>query len=213
MFARMCLVWHVIEQIDNKQHWPRPNIGADIARRVAKFLHEFLLPHAVSFYVGELGLSDIQDRLIAVADYILARKLEQISARDIQRGDRTMRELDRRDIEKVFNHLEACGWIIDWVDNSRRGRPAGLPVGILNPLVHQRFLERGDQERLRRSELHDVILQTCAERSAQTKPTAKVAFMITKKQKQQLAGLGYSKEQIFEMKPEQAHEILNAADL
>jgi hypothetical protein len=38
--------------------------------------------------------------------------------------------------------------------------------------------------------------------------TAAVSFMITQKQKQQLADLGYSEEAIFAMKPEQAHAIL-----
>jgi hypothetical protein len=37
---------------------------------------------------------------------------------------------------------------------------------------------------------------------------AAVAFMITRKQKQQLADLGYSEEAIRTMTPEQAHEIL-----
>ena len=43
-----------------------------------------------------------------------------------------------------------------------------------------------------------------------TKPTASVIFMITQKQKQQLKELGYSKKEISEMKPEQAHEILTS---
>jgi hypothetical protein len=38
------------------------------ARRVADFLHGFLRPHAVAFYVGVLGLSSDHDRLANVAD-------------------------------------------------------------------------------------------------------------------------------------------------
>jgi hypothetical protein len=43
------------------------------------------------------------------------------------------------------------------------------------------------------------------------KTMAEVAFMITQKQKRQLIEeLGYSEEEVVEMKPEQAHEILRA---
>ena len=63
------------------------------ARRVAGFLHGFLLPHALAFYAGVLGLSNDHDRLAAVAGYILAHKLERITNRDVQRGDQSMRNL------------------------------------------------------------------------------------------------------------------------
>jgi hypothetical protein len=43
------------------------------------------------------------------------------------------------------------------------------------------------------------------------KTMAEVAFMITQKQKRQLIEeLGYSEEEVVEIKPEQAHEILRA---
>ena len=44
--------------------------------------------------------------------------------------------------------------------------------------------------------------------SAQVETTASVSFMITQHQKEQLRGLGYTEEQILEMKPEDAHAIL-----
>ena len=49
------------------------------------------MPHTLAFYSGVLGLSNDHDRLANVADYILAHKLERITNRDVQRGDRTMR--------------------------------------------------------------------------------------------------------------------------
>ena len=38
--------------------------------------------------------------------------------------------------------------------------------------------------------------------------TASVSFMITQQQKERLRGLGHSEEQIWKMKPEEAHAIL-----
>ncbi len=83
----------------------------DTAERVAKFMRQFLLPHALAFYSGVLGLSNDHDRLTAVAGYILAHKVERLTNRDIQSGCRSMRRLERRDTEAVFEQLEALGWL------------------------------------------------------------------------------------------------------
>lgn len=60
-------------------------------------MEQFLLPHAVAFYFGTLGLSDNHDRLCAIASYILAHQLDKITNRDVQRGDRAMRGLEDKD--------------------------------------------------------------------------------------------------------------------
>jgi len=69
-FGRLCLLWHCIE------HAHEPALPLDIteatARRVADFMHRFLLRHALAFYAGVLGLADEHDRLAAVAGFILA---------------------------------------------------------------------------------------------------------------------------------------------
>ena len=74
IFARLCVVWHCVEHAGGDS-LPAV-VTEDTARRVAGFLHGFLLPHALAFYAGVLGLSNDHDRLADVADYILAHKLE-----------------------------------------------------------------------------------------------------------------------------------------
>ena len=87
-------------------------ISEATARRAGALLHGFLLPHAVAFYTGALGVSDSHDSLTAVAGYILAHKLKKITNRDVARGDRAMRKLDPKQVEAVFGQLEAMGgWI------------------------------------------------------------------------------------------------------
>jgi ribosomal protein S19E (S16A) len=84
--------------------------------------------------------------LTAVAGYILARKLEWITNRDVQRGDRTMRGLKRVDIENVFQQLDALGWV-DRVAGRRISDP---PRWSVNEDVHRLFAERGAKEAERR---------------------------------------------------------------
>src|SRR5262249_19839545 len=103
IFARLCVVWHCVESPPGNLP---PVISERTARRVGAFLHGFLLPHALAFYAGVLGLSNDHDRLTAVAGYILAQGLDKITNRDIQRGDRTMRGLSKRETEAVFDQLD-----------------------------------------------------------------------------------------------------------
>jgi hypothetical protein len=144
IFARLCVVWHCVE---NSSGGCCPSIISEAtARRVATFLHGFLLPHALAFYAGVLGLSDDHDRLTAVAGHILAHKLERVTNRDVQRGDRTMRKLERRDIERIFDQLDAFGWITP----TPGLRPSDPAHWIVNPVVHRKFAERAQTEGERR---------------------------------------------------------------
>ncbi len=146
LFGRLCVLWHCIEHSE-EDRLP-PEVTEATARRVGDFLHKFILLHAIAFYSGILNLADDHDRLAAVAGYILARKLEVVTNRDIQRGDRTMRKLSKRDTETVFEQLEAFGWLSS---GDRRGQ------WKVNPLVHQRFTERGRQEADRRAATRELI--------------------------------------------------------
>jgi hypothetical protein len=156
LFARLCLLWHCIEQVQGQPAaaiFPAPLVSEYTAQRVERFLHEFLLPHALTFYNNVLGLADEHDRLTAVAGYILARRLDRITSRDVQRGDRTMRGLERRDIDSVFSQLEALGWLL----RSPGARPGDPPIWNVNPEVHRRFEQRAQQEAERRRQTRELI--------------------------------------------------------
>jgi Protein of unknown function (DUF3987) len=146
LFARLCLLWHCIEETAGP-------ITEHTARRVADFMHYFLLPHACSFYVGMLGLSDDHERLTAVAGYILAHKLDRITNRDVQRGDRTMRGLGRQNIDGIFEQLDALGW----VSRTSGPRPSSPPHWIVNPAVHRLFAKRAEREAAERAKHREML--------------------------------------------------------
>lgn len=146
LFARLCVLWHCIEGGGSV-------ITEDTARRVATFMHHFLLPHAFAFYLGMLGLSNDHDRLTAVAGYILAHGLERVTNRDIQRGDRTMRGLSRHETENIFEQLDALGWLTR-VPGPRAASPSHW---IVNPDVHRLFAERAKREVTKRANTRDLI--------------------------------------------------------
>jgi Protein of unknown function (DUF3987) len=153
LFARLCVIFHCIERAGSTEgigHF----IQLETAERAAKFLHGYLLKHALAFYSNVLGLSDHHARITAVAGYILARKLEQITSRDVARGDRSMRGLSRRETDIIFETLEAFGWVF----RKPAPRPSDPPHWIFNPQVHALFLDRAATERRQRAETRATIV-------------------------------------------------------
>jgi hypothetical protein len=150
IFARLCVIWHCVEAAAGTL--PRL-ISEGTARRAGAFLHGFLLPHAIAFYAGVLGLSNDHGKLEAVAGYILARKLERVTNRDIHHGDRTMRGLSRPETEAILDQLDALGW----VDRVPGPRPSSPPQWIVNPVVHIKFAKRAADEAERRARERKII--------------------------------------------------------
>ena len=144
LFGRLCVVFHCIQHAFNP-YLPAV-VTVNTAERVAKFMREFLLPHALAFYGGILRLADDHDRLAAIAGYILARRSERITNRDVQRGDRTMRKLTRRDTDSALEQLEALGWLT----RTPGPRLSDPPHWTVNPVVHEKFAARAKEERERR---------------------------------------------------------------
>ena len=162
LFARLCVVWHCVEHIENTMLCDAPDFENDglprtvtegTAQRVADFLHRFLLAHALAFYSGVLGLSDDHDRLTAIAGHILTHKLENITNRDVQRGDRTMRGLKEHEIRPLLEQLSALGWL-DRIDPPR---PSSPPHWQVNPAVHVNFSDRAASEAKRRTQARETI--------------------------------------------------------
>ena len=153
IFARLCVVWHCIDHADDAE---LPVIVTeDTARRVRDFLHGFLLPHAIAFYAGTLGLANDHDVMADIAGYILARKLDEITSRNVQQGTRDMRRLIQRETNELFEQLEAFGWLT----RKPGARPSSLPRWVVNPVVHQRYAERAKAEKERRERERQIIVK------------------------------------------------------
>ena len=147
LFARLCVLFHCLDHWNSER--PPPTIGKDLATRAAQFLHRFLLPHALAFYSGVLGLSDDHSRLSSVASYILTHRLESVKHRDVQRGDGSMRHLTKADTTRVLEQMEALGWL---EQTQPAARANASPAWLVNPEVHRRFAERTDAEARKRKE-------------------------------------------------------------
>ena len=151
LFARFCVIWHCVDHV-GQGVLPKIVTG-DTARRVATFMREFTRPHLFDFYNGVLKLPAEHERLIAIAGYILARKLKTIANRQVQAAVRDMRKLTSKDITPVLEQLEALGWLARGdplrAERRRRGRSIRPSIRIL--LNEERGRESGARRFAKRS--------------------------------------------------------------
>ena len=151
MFARLCVVFHCIE---NAKAGGLPAvITTDTAERVAAFLHDFLLPHAIAFYTSVLGLTDHDDLVVDVAGYILAHKTTVLTHRNFKRGSTAMKPLNWEQIRRLMETLEALGW----GESASNGKPNASPKLLVNQRVHAVFAEKASAEKARRAEISKTI--------------------------------------------------------
>lgn len=149
LFPRLCIIWHCIENA-NRPDLPS-TITGDTARRVADFLHRFIMPHALAFYRDVVGLAQDDEVIRDIAGYILAHKVGQITYRTFQRGSTIMRRFTKEEVEPICQQLQAHGWVEQF--EARNGK---LRAEV-NPQVHIMFAEQAEGERERRREVTKII--------------------------------------------------------
>lgn len=156
LFPRLCLIWHCIEHYEADV---LPGIiSADTARRVSNFLHAFVARHAVAFYVGLLGCGDDHDKVVAVAAHILAKRLETITNRDIQRTFKWAKGasgMDAFEVRLLCEKLESLGWLTPAPSPPK----SNTPHWAVNPIVHRKFAEHGAREVERKRLAREAIME------------------------------------------------------
>ena len=149
IYARLCVLWHCLETVTN---CPHPEISYDVASRVGEFMDKFLKPHAIAFYGNVLGMSDGHDALLATASWVLSHRPALVSVRDVQRGDRIMRNLSKEDAATVLERLDAFGWL-EPLPVVRRDQQKWT----VKPEVYSVFDERAKDEKARREQVRALI--------------------------------------------------------
>lgn len=151
LFARFCLLWHCIENAD--QASPPPVIAGMTAERVATFMAEFIRPSAIAFYAGMLGMSAGHEDLIALASLIVAKHLDEVKARDVQRAGQTLRHVTADEVRTLCEKLEAFGWL----HQAEPGPKSATSRWTVNPRVHAMFADRAQAESERRQLAREAL--------------------------------------------------------
>jgi uncharacterized protein DUF3987/bifunctional DNA primase/polymerase-like protein len=143
-FGRYCLAFHLIEwaTLDAALEIPpAPLVSRATAVRARRYIQDFLYSHAQHAYGTIMAKGQSDGDVRWVAEYILTRGLQTISAREIGRAYRALRGAEKR--QKLLTAMSSLA-LQDWVrlTNGQRGE------WKVNPAVHD-----GRFEELKRSEL------------------------------------------------------------
>ena len=152
LFARLCLIFHLIEVADSQARgdvglYPRV-ITAETAGRVAALMEDVVLPHllradALMYSTEQTGHARW------IAGFILARQLTQIEYRDIARSYKALKAPEAKaEVISIMDNLSALGWL----------HPDEPPIQgkhsvrwFVNPTVHKTFAARREAEAGRRA--------------------------------------------------------------
>lgn len=151
LFARLCVLWHCVDHSDQLQ--PPAEISGNTAERVAEFMERFLRPSAIAFYAGMLGMSAGHEQLVDLASWIVGSEVSEVKARDVQSSSQSFRHVTADEVRLLCEKLEAFGWG-EWAEPAPK---SNKPRFLINPLVHERFADRGREELERRALAREMI--------------------------------------------------------
>lgn len=155
LFARLCLLYHVLECSEQSVYPTTKQVSGESAARVERLMCGFLLHHAIHFYSEILDANDQSQNTRQLARLILAKKLERLTKRDMAIFWRASRKLNDWEVQKIMNSLSNYGWIEpDAGSNGVDGRPRAWYV---NPMVHDLYAKHAERETARRVEVSETL--------------------------------------------------------
>jgi len=157
LFARLLLTYHVIEHASQKK-FPASFISEATAQTVSKFMREFLLTHALFFYMEVLDSRDRNENLRWIAGYILSKNLDVLTTRDLQRHFKRWRNLQEWERRELLNTLTEAGWLEP--NTNSRSELSRMPTRFLvNPKIHELFKEQATTEQKRRAAAREILAE------------------------------------------------------
>lgn len=165
LHARLTLIFHLIEVAERQRQFVEstPDALARVcgasAELAANFIRKILLPNLFRLGFETLPEDGSASHARWIAEYVLARKSEQVTARELGRANRKLRG-------KAVAIVEAMAVLVDagWATaiDGGRGRVDSTAWRI-NPLIHTRFASVAERERERRAEIRQLIRQKVEE--------------------------------------------------
>ena len=152
MLCRLTLTYHIADAVSTGKD-PAKRVTGKIAAMAAGALISYHMPLARNFY-KTLGYEDkIENEAEDVCNFILARKYNEISSREISQKVKSLKN-KTSEIRNVMEVLEAYGWV-------KTSKSVGLKATWwkINPEAHELFETQAKVERKRRYEARIKILK------------------------------------------------------
>lgn len=151
IYARLCLIFHLVELADCNARGAEASYATVIpertARRVMAYMRDIILPHLLRADV--LMFSTAQTGHARwIAGWILSRGLVRVAARDVMQAYGALRAPEsRRELQEVMDALVTIEWLRPELQANSVRPPVAWQV---NPKIHTVFAVRAKAERDRR---------------------------------------------------------------
>lgn len=150
LLARLALVFHCIELAELRLAGNRPDPitmqtpKPATVEKACNFIMRIVVPSTFRFHteIGSTGISETHARW--VAGYVLSRRLQSITARDIGRAYGAVRGKGV-EIVQTMDLLDHAGWVIPDADKAKGA------AWLINPRVHDAFAAQAAAEKARRN--------------------------------------------------------------
>jgi phage/plasmid primase-like uncharacterized protein len=152
IFARISLVYHILESVARGKQ-PDPRIDPKVAEMAGRLMIDFLLPNSIRFYNETIDDGSHMGHAKWVAGYILSRKIQHTTPRDLQRSYRPF----RNNRKTIFNPMHTL-YLSGWVQKEDHGKRITWHV---NPMVHDKFAEQAKLEKDRREKERLEVQNAC----------------------------------------------------
>ena len=149
LFPRLALLFHACEA---PARGIPEHITAETAERVDRLLREFIIPHSKKFYFDTITEAGPMADARSIAGWILARRQERFTMRDLHREVTPCRKKPRKTIEEMLEPLELMGWI-------KRDNEMVPRAWTVDPQVHVAFAAKAESERVRRGQIKKLITE------------------------------------------------------
>lgn len=151
MLARIALVFHAVT---GREHPAERRLEVDAVRLATRFMRK-ALRHAQALYGDLLGQEGAVSLARAVAAVLLADKRQEITRRELVHSCHAWRKSDDdRHRDEAMRFLVDVGWLRE--EHGDYIKPHVTRWSI-NPAVHERFAEHGEQHRERRRIVLEAI--------------------------------------------------------
>lgn len=163
IFARLALAFHLIGIADARargaEHPPMTVVRPETAAMAAAFLTEIAIPNMLAadeIMFGSPGEADAE----WIAGFVLAQGIERLTIRQLVQNRHAFRAPERR--PALLAALEAMV-AFGWLEAEPHPPHADPSAWTVNPLVHERFRQTADSERVRRQRLRKELERLRAE--------------------------------------------------
>jgi hypothetical protein len=162
LLARLSLLFHCVEIAEARLAGQRPDpiamrsLKAATVVKACNFIMRIVVPSTFRFHteIGSTGATETHARW--VANYLLSRKLDSITARDVGRAYNEIRG-DRAEIVATMDMLDHAGWVQQHPERPRDS------AWLINPRIHQVFVKQAAAEKARRAAVREQVRTSIAE--------------------------------------------------